>query len=267
MYVVIQKIMRKRPNKYGAYKELNTSFFTYTANGVPYTKYKFNYAGGRFDRPILDAYKISIHESKRINGKVHKQQWNICTMDYYSLVNSWPGDHIRSSRLQKKLEQMGITEEQLWDMVYVKLQPIIDQVKAEFEQSEEYQTSQRHRNIIRQYDEKKKEFEEKYGSDTYDYCYDVYGVLRDEIHLRALEMQYKAQQEYQQRSYYQHSQSNYNNYDYSSSYQPTTLQYLESDKPMLKKIIRTLTKTYHPDVGGDPEIMKMVTRLKDEWGV
>lgn len=30
---------------------------------------------------------------------------------------------------------MGITEDELWDMVYVKLEPIINSVQAEYEQT------------------------------------------------------------------------------------------------------------------------------------
>lgn len=33
---------------------------------------------------------------------------------------------------------MGITEQELWDMVYVKLESLIDKIQVEYEQIEEY---------------------------------------------------------------------------------------------------------------------------------
>ncbi|MNJ55994.1 hypothetical protein D3C77_515200 [compost metagenome] len=96
-------------------------------------KYGYKYSFERFERPILDAYKISIHQAFREKGQVKKRQWSICTMDYYSLLDQRPKDFLDQQDLQSKLKDIGITEQELWGMVYQKLSPIIDRVKAEFE--------------------------------------------------------------------------------------------------------------------------------------
>lgn len=267
MYVVIQKMRNKKQNRYGAYKMLKATEFSYSINGSTKTQYGYTYSGERFDRPNKDVYKISVHKSFRENGKVKKKQWVICTMDYYSLVDTWPGECIRQDKLNAKLEQMSIGEAELWDVVYEKLQPIIDQVKSEFEQTEEFKTKQHHRAILDEYWRNKKEFEDKYGTDTYDYCFDIFGILRNAEYLNEVKAQYKAKQEYQQHSYYSQSQSNYSYEDFSSYFGSSRSTYTEEDKVLLKKITRALVKQFHPDRGGDPEVMKMVTRLKEDWGV
>ncbi|WP_438351576.1 hypothetical protein ACP8HI_13595 [Paenibacillus sp. FA6] len=269
MYCVIQKITNKKPNPYGAYKELIVDTFSYSMNGkLSDTKYTFHYRGERFYRPILDAFKISIHESYREDGKVKKKQWVICTMGYYSLIDSWVGDHYMSSVLQDKLQAMDITEEQLQDMIYEKLQPIIDQVAAEFESTEEFKTDQKHKEIIEIYHQAKKDFDQLYGNDTYEYCFDVFGELRCPEYLERLKAQKKAQQEYQERSYQSSNQSNYNYEDYSSYYANVPSTYGEEDKARLKLIYRTLSKKFHPDVTKDDgEIMKLINKLKDQWGI
>ena len=55
-----------------------------------------------------------------------------------------------------------------------------------------------------------------------------------------------------QSSYYNNKQSNYN----------------VEDKEKYKKIYKTLAKTYHPDIiKDDGEMMKIVNKLKEEWGI
>lgn len=267
MYIVIQKMRNKKQNRYGAYNMLKAIEFSYSINGSTKTQYGYAYSGERFDRPNKDAYKISVHKSFRENGRVKKKQWVICTMDYYSLVDSWPGECIRQDTLNSKLKQMSIGEAELWDLVYEKLQPIIDQVKSEFVQTEEFKTIQHHRAILDEYLRNKKEFEDKYGTDTYDYCFDIFGILRNAEYLNEVKAQYKSKQEYQQHSYNSQSQSNYSYEDFSSYFGSSRSTYTEEDKVLLKKITRALVKQFHPDRGGDPEVMKMVTRLKEDWGV
>jgi hypothetical protein len=84
MYCVIQKIVNKKPVQSGYSKELLVDWTTMTYQGKTETKYSYRYSDERFERPIKDAYKISIHKSYRENGKVKKKQWVICTMSYYN---------------------------------------------------------------------------------------------------------------------------------------------------------------------------------------
>jgi hypothetical protein len=233
---------------------------------VQKTKYSFCYRG-KFERPIKDAYKISIHESYRQDGKVKKKQWVICTMGYYDLFEFWPGDCINGQKLKEKLEEMEITEEELWDMVYQKLDPLIDEIKKEFESTMEYKTKVKYDEILSQYRAAKSKFEEVYGLDTYDYCYDIYGTLRNEDYLDELE-EAKSQQEYYKRSYQESYQSNYNNYNFGGYSAIKQSNYTEEEKGMLKKIYRTASKQFHPDITNDDgTMMKFLTKLKEQWGI
>ena len=268
MYCVIQKIQKKKPNPYGAAKEIKVSRTTWTINGETRTKYYYTNSSESFGRPIKDAYKISIHESYREKGIVKKRQWIICTMGYYSLIESWPGDCIIRSKLNEKLKEMDISEEKLWDMVYFKLQPIIDSAKKQFEYTEEDKTQKKHKEIINKYLEAKKFFEEKYGQDTYDYCYDVFGVLRNEEYLKQIGDNYKAQQQYKNSRYYDNNSSNYSDYDFSSYFKNQHSNYCEEDKENLKKIYKALALKFHPDIAKDDgTMMKLVNKLKAEWGI
>lgn len=271
MYCVIQRVKNNKANYNGAYKELKVLFYTWTMDGETKTKYDYTYCGERFERPIKDAYKISIHESYRKNGKVKKKQWVVCTMRYYDLLESWPEDYIMRSQLDNKLQEMGISEDELWDIVYKKLNPIIEQVKEEYSQTEEYKVQQEHKSIINKYNAAKTEFEAKYGGDTYDYCYDVFGTLRNEEYLKTLERSYQTQEEFKKnyRSYYGNNYSNYDNNSYGGYQGIKQSTYTEDEKVMLKQIYRVLALKFHPDKneGEGGEIMNLVNKLKEEWGI
>lgn len=268
MYCVIQKIQNKKTNPYGAAKELIVSSFTWSMDGVTKRKYTHNYSDEKFERPIKDAYKISIHKSYRENGKVKKKQWVICTIGYYDIADGWTwvGDH--TIGLEDKLEKIGITEEKLCNLVYKKLDPIINTVKAEFEKTEEYKTKKKHDKTLEEYRNAKEKFEKKYGEDTYDYCYDVFGLLKNESYLKELEENYKTQQEYYKSSYYKNNQSNYSYSDFSGYFKSNSSAHTEDGKNKLKKIYRVLATKFHPDVTKDDgEMMKFVNHLKEEWGI
>jgi phosphoglycolate phosphatase-like HAD superfamily hydrolase len=107
-------------------------------------------------------------------------------MGYYDLLESWPGDYLNRERLNEKLAELGVTEVQLWDMVYLKLNPILEKITAEFHKTDEYKAQQERKKILERYQKYKKEFEDKYGSDTYDHCYDVFGELRNKAYFEEL---------------------------------------------------------------------------------
>ncbi|MDU4724849.1 hypothetical protein [Clostridium sp.] len=268
MYCVIQEVELKKENIYGEYKELEAYYTSWVIDGVEGGIYGYRYAGDRFKRPIKKAYKISIHKSYRENGKVKKKQWVICTMRYYAIAStcgSWIGDYCN---LDKKCEVIGITEDELCKLVYEKLDPLVEKIEKEYQQTEEYKTHEKHRKIIDKYLEDKSKFEKIYGSNSYDKCYDVFGTLRNSELLESIKRQYESTKEYQ-RSYYENFNSNYNSYNsyggYSNNKQSN---HNEEDKDKYKKIYKTLAKAYHPDiVKDDGEMMKIVNQLKEEWGI
>lgn len=265
MYCVIQKVINKKPDISGTNKELIADFYTFSIAGVTSTKFTYKYSLERFERPIKDAYKISIHKSYREGGKVKKKQWVICTMGYYQLLYYWPRDFIDNNRLKEKLTDMGIVEEELWGLIFEKLDPITKKIKTEFQQTEEYKAKKYQEQILDTYRASKAEFEQKYGLDTYDYCYDVFGALRNEEYLEKLKREH--QQEYQ-RSYQSYEHSNYNNYDFSGYFVNKHSTYTNEEKAMLKKIYKTAALKFHPDVSKDDgTMMKFLTKLKEEWGI
>lgn len=270
MYCVIQKIVNKKPNLHGESKKLEVNCTTLTIDGKSYIKYYYAYSQDKFERPMRVAYKISIHKSYRENGKPKKKQWVICTMGYYDIADSltWFKDYMRFDELDRKLEEMGMTEDELCNMVYEKLDPIIETIKKEFESTEEYRAKKAHRVIIDAYLKAKEIFEKKYGDKTYDYCYDVFGALRNEKYLKELQANYEVQQHYKS-SYYDNFRSNYNNNDFSSYYNKKQSTYTESEKQGLKKIFKVLAMNFHPDryKEDDGEIMKLVNKLKEEWKI
>ncbi|MGO4268251.1 hypothetical protein AB4Z22_00140 [Paenibacillus sp. TAF58] len=276
MFCVIQKVINKKNDPYGSHKELLVGSYTITVDGETTTKYNYRYSEERFHRPIRDAYKIAIHHNYRDGGAMKKKQWVIGTMGYYDLFASWAGDHIVNSALKVKLEEMELSEERLWEMVNEKLDPIIAEAEKEFEKTEEYKAKRSHEQILDNYRKEKKIFESVYGSDTFDYCYDIFMNLRNEQYRDKVVSQYKAQQQ-QQRSYYDNKQSNYSGSadstddffkKYSSYFGNKQSNYSDEEKGMLKKIYRTLSKSFHPDITKDDgEIMKFVNKLKEGWGI
>lgn len=266
LYCVIQEIELKKENTYGEYKKLEAYKTTWVINGVEGSSYGYRYTGDRFERPIKKAYKISIHESYRENGRVKKKQWSICTMSYYDLMKFSLYD-CGASRIERLSEELNIDQEVIYNLVYLKLNPLIKNIEEEYHNTEEYKTHQEHKNIIDKYLKAKNEFRNKYDSDTYDYYYDVFGILKEKEKLNMFKKQYKESQK-QQSSYYKSYQSNYNNnYDFGSYLNTKQSNYTDKEKEYLKKIYRPAAKALHPDITGDNEGMQFLNKLKEQWGI
>ncbi len=276
MFCVIQEISVRRASV-GGCRMLEVYENHATINGIHYCYYRYRKSKERFERPIKKAYRVSIHKSYREDGKVRKKQTVICTINYYDVVDgfSWFGDHIRGS-LEAKADALGLTEGELCKMVETKLQPIIDQIKAEYEQTEEYAASQEHDRIIREWGEKREAFAKKYSVDLdeYDRCYDVFGTLRNPEHLEKIKADCEARKEYEKksreswRSYYEDFRRNYSG---ESGYCGNSANTCSAgDKTVFKKFYRVLAKAFHPDSNPDTdtsEEMKVLNRLKNDWGL
>lgn len=275
MFCVIQEIQTKKPNKHGYPKELKSDFTESNILG----RYAWHYySEERFDRPIRKAYRISIHESYRENGKVRKKQFAICTVNYYDLATDsfslydWGG-----SRIEATADTLQVDENTVYDLIEQKLQPTWDKITGEFQQTEEYRVHQEHERITTIYAAKKVKFNEMYGtsSNEYDQCYDVFGHLHNPEKLQEIEAAYNNRRQYEwqskqnSRSYNKNFYSNYSSGAGSSS---GNLGGFKDDKnkPLLKQFYRTLSKAYHPDSNPNKdtsEEMKLLNQLKNNWGV
>ena len=266
IYCIIQEIENKKLNPWGEPKELEVYCWNFSGEIV----YAYKHSDERYERPIKTAYKVTMRESKRIDGKVKAKIWTLRTIGYYNLAEYGYYEDVEKP-LQRISEETGIPWDELYTIVENKLEPLYERVRAEYEQTEEYKARQEHSAITRKYAADKAVFEKKYGTNTYARCYDVFGNLRNEEYLKQLERNH---------SYYEKQQNNYdwsryqeyfkNNYNNSSSYQQSIgSNYNEEDNAKLKKCFKVLAKYFHPDSPtGDTELMQFINdKLKKEWNL
>jgi len=266
MYCVIQKIRLKKPNTNGAYKELE-SYILFTRNGNP--KYAYQRTGDKFERPIRTAYKISVHESKRVNGVVTKKQFVITTIGYYTFAEDWfaLGDY--DEKLTNISEKLNVDINMLYDIIDAKIVPLQECIQAEFRQTDEYKKTTEHDRIISQYKNAKAEFAEKYDcSDLeYDFCFDVFGELMNQPYYEKIIKNYEAKRSYRENFYNNHSKSKFDKDDFNLS-GTSASRYNEAEKSMLKDFYRMLSKAYHPDITkSDGKEMQFINKLKESWGI
>ena len=150
MYCVIQEVELKKSVLNGEYKELEAYLNEWIMNGQQVKFYSYRFTGGRFERTIKKAYKISVHKSYREKGRVKKKQWSICTMDYYCIATNGAGIHDFCD-IESKAKAIGITEEELCDIIYKKLDQLEYKIKSEYQETEEYKTHKKHEEIINKY--------------------------------------------------------------------------------------------------------------------
>ena len=266
IYCVIQEVKLKKPNKYGSYKELKVDSCSLDGE----IKYGYTYGHEKFERSVNKAYKISIHESKRVKGVVTKRQKSVTTMGYYDILEFCIEDCILNSKLENIASYFKISVKHLLDIIYKKFIPFSEKIEQEFSETEEYKTREKHKKIIREYNNAKAEFANKYNvdSDEYDYCYNIFGELMNKTYLDKIINNVKSSSYYKgSYSNYSYDDSDYDDFDYSSYSKTTNSNYTETEKGYLKKIYRMLSKQYHPDNGNDNEMMGFINRLKTEWGI
>lgn len=268
MYCVIQEVKLKKPDLEGNSKYIEP--YTWGSGNDVYHSYRMS--NERFKRNIKKAYKISIHHSYRDNGKVKKKQWVICTIGYYYMIEwgNWIGD---SCRLKDKLEVIGISEEELCDLIYAKLDPLTKRIKNEYKETEEYRLSKKNDEIIKKHQASEREFNNKYGG-GYDQCYDVFGELKNESKLNQIIKDYEYRKEYEEksrqsweqqyRSYYENSNSNYSSNNSSGYSKNNSSNYNDAEKKLLKEAFKLLAMKHHPDHGGDTEKMAAINNLKEK---
>lgn len=275
MYCIIQEIELKKANKYGYSKELKSEYSSCIINGKDYGHYCHYYSSEKFERPIKKAYKISIHESYRENGKLKKKQFVLCTVNYYDFASDCFSVYdYCSEKISKVARELSVDEESIYNLVETKTEPLIEQIQADFRKTEEYITHEGHERITSLYSINKIQFAEKYqcDKDMYDKIYNVFGDLMDNKKLKEIEEQYKTRKEYEEKSssYQKEYYSNHNS-DNKSSYRNNTHDnHNEENKETLKQFYRVLSKKFHPDANPDADTskqMQLLNQLKSDWGV
>lgn len=269
MYCVIQEMKLKKPDIEG--KSVCIEPYTWGMGEEIY--YSYTMSTEKFKRDIKKAYKISIHHSYRENGKVKKKQWVIGTIGYYYIIDfgAWIGD---ICRLEDKLNDIGISEKELCDLVYAKLDPLVEKIKNEYEQTEEYKTNIKNEKIIRKHKSEEYKFNNKYGG-GYNQCYDVFGELKNERKLKQILEDYKRNKEYEEKSrqyqeeyfkrrYSENNNSNYNENKFGGYSKNRCSNYSDEEKKLLKEAFKLLAMKYHPDRGGDNEKMAAINNLKEK---
>lgn len=183
-----------------------------------------------------------------------------------------------NSKIEFVAEELSVSVDEIYALIEKRIEPLIDKIQSEFHETEEYKTHEEHEKITTVYAAKKVQFNQKYGlsGDEYDKIFDVFGVCHRPEYLERIKADYEFRKKYERRSreqsssYYEKSYSNYGGYSDGSYCGTVSSNYSETDKAMLKKFYRTLSKAFHPDSNPDKdtsEEMKMLNRLKSDWGV
>lgn len=279
MFCVIQEIPTRKPSM-GTPKRIEAYKFEWSVNGVDYCDYNWRYSDERFERPLKPSYRISIHQSYRENGKVKKKQFVICTARYYDMAENLFSiyDEWYSKKIMTIAAELSVEVDEIYDILDSKISPLEKKIQDEYRATEEYKTYIENQKILDEYRRRKAEFAEKYevNQDEYDKCYDVFGELRNKDYLDKVKREYSQRKEYEEksRSYQREFYDNYfkGAFEGSGGSYHTSLcgNYTDSDKEILKRFYKTLSKVFHPDANPDADTskeMQLLNQLKTEWRV
>jgi len=276
MYCVIQEVKIKKIPR-GEAKEIEVYSLPWTFDGEKNASYGYKMSDESYERTIDTAYRISIHQSYRENGKVKKKQVYICTIGYYNIIDwsDWIKDYVDSSRWEQILQSLNISEDRLIEIIYGKWKLISEKVSKEFDSSPEGKAKLEHKHIIGEYNRRIELFMQEYETtrDEYTKCYDVFGVLRNPEYLEKIKQDYQNRKEYERnsRSYQEKFYRNYNQSDSNRSYLDYEINnYSNEEKEMLKQFYRVLSKKFHPDANTDMDTskqMKLLNQLKADWKI
>lgn len=275
MFVVIQKLKLKKQNTRGDYKKYRVTSITFAIGGVTKTSYSYNpdYEAGRFEREHQEAFKISIHQSYRDDGKVKKIQCVLGTIGYYDLAGDWGLYDFIESGLNHAAQMFGMPDG-LYDLVEAKVVPLRKVIQKEYCKTEEYKTICDRKKVQEEYRKAKAAFSKKYhvSENEFDYCFDVFGHVMNQEYLDEIIRSAKAYGSYG--SYSDCSSGNYSDTtgrsDYSSYFETKSSTYTVEEKQTLKRFYKALSMKFHPDMNPDSDTtkeMQLLNKLSDEWGL
>ena len=272
MFCVIQEEESKKETHGGYPKEVVVKTMKIIINGKEHKRYYYSYSDEKFERTIKRAYRISVHHSYREKGTVKKKQFVVCTVSYYDIAEGWFDLYeYGNAGIHRAAEGLKCSVDVIYDIIKKKLDPIQNAIQEEFRCSQEFKANQEHERIIMAYEDNKHRFNEQYDlvGDEYDEIYDVFGVLREPERLEQVKAEFSFRKKYEEksRSYYKNFYSNYTSCSWGIEKQDN---YSDSEKVLLKKFYRILSKKYHPDSNPDKDTsseMQLLNRMKNEWGV
>ncbi len=269
MFCVIQEIEKKKSNKHGYSKRLESHYVKMSMSGQDLSYFTYNYSYEKFKRNIQKAYRISIHESFRQNGKIKKRQLVIGTVDYYDLADGFFCFPDFEFKITMASEKFKCSEREIYELVEKKLKPLQERITEEFMKTEEFKIHEEHRKIIDLHESRKSEFNSKYNlsGKEYDRCFDVFGNLQKPDELEKIKAEYEAREKYKEESR-RYQKEYWNNYKWDSSGSYSNLEsntYDLDEKKILKQFYRELSKKYHPD--SNINAVKILNKLKQDWGL
>lgn len=261
MQCVIRKLKMKTSSQ-GTSKRIMA--FTSKFEDEP-TRNCFSFSTERFERPPRFAYQILLIYSVRdMNG--HRQaQWKAATIDYYDLVDedlSWDG-FVDENELEKFLFETDLTMAQWRKLIEDRLLPLQQSLLKDWSRTEEFKTIQDIQKTLKQHEQAKSEFEEKWGLDTYDFIYDVFGTLKNQNFLQWVQ----SGRHRKKNPGWQKNGPQPNGGRRKNPRPPAAPSFSDAEKIWLKKFYRTLAKEYHPDRQGDEEAMILINKLKSDWNL
>lgn len=279
MFCVIQEISTRKPST-GNPKRIEVYKSEWSVDGVKHYRYCWRYSGERFERPLKLSYRISIHHSYRENGKVKKKQFVICTAQYYDIAENYFDiyDEWYTGKIMTIAREMSVETDEIYSLLDAKISPLEKKIQEEYRSTEEYKAYIKNRKILDEYENRKTEFAKEYevDRDEYDRCYDVFGELMEKEYLDKIKREYKWRKKYEERSR-GYQKDFYDNYfkgafgGSGGSYHTFLCgNYTDSDKEVLKRFYRVLSKMFHPDANPGTDTskeMQLLNQLKTEWGL
>ena len=268
LYIEVRKIQNKGI-VYGGYKSVE-SIITTDYNGD--TIYSYKLSDERFERPNV-TYKFIAKYSYRFNGQVKSKAAYIMSFTWSDFVDGYSDTYMSDKRkkvLQEKLNVDNSAFEELITMFENEVDKVYEQVNEEFFKTKEYKVSSKVNQRIKEYNERVKLFEEKYGEGTYCKVKDFYGNTKNIELMARLESEYIARHRYEEESRKQQQKKwddFYRQFNSGSSQLfRCTGAYTDEERVLLKKFYRTLSQKYHPDsLEGSNEAMQLINKLKQEW--